>query len=181
MNRRVAVLRSIGIVTVSTYIEYALGLLMSVWIARSLGPSDFGRYAFTVWLCGWLIVCSNHALTTSSTKFIAEADGMGDPALASSLASRFSRIQTFSSLVVIGVFAAIAALVSPAEWGTSLLPIMVLVVIAVVAKSNYAVLVAIGKGQERFEPEAVATVAAGIVGMLLVLGAMAMHADLVTF
>ena len=50
MNRRVAVLRSIGIVTVSTYIEYALGLLMSVWIARSLGPSDFGRYAFTVWL-----------------------------------------------------------------------------------------------------------------------------------
>ena len=77
MNRRVAVLRSIGIVTVSTYIEYALGLLMSVWIARSLGPSDFGRYAFTVWLCGWLIVCSNHALTTSSTKFIAEADGMG--------------------------------------------------------------------------------------------------------
>jgi O-antigen/teichoic acid export membrane protein len=181
MNRRVAVLRSIGIVTVSTYIEYALGLLMSVWIARSLGPADFGRYAFTVWLCGWLIVCSNHALTTSSTKFIAEADGMGDPGLASSLAARFSRIQTYSSLVVIGLFAAVAAIASPAEWGMSLLPIMMLVVIAVVAKSNYAVLVAIGKGQERFEPEAIATVIGGIVGMVFVLGAMVMHADLITF
>jgi O-antigen/teichoic acid export membrane protein len=181
MNRRVAVLRSIGIVTVSTYIEYALGLLMSVWIARSLGPSDFGRYAFTVWLCGWLIVCSNHALTTSSTKFIAEADGMGDASLASHLAARFSHIQTYSSLAVILLFVLIGWLFHPSEWGNSLLPIMGLVVVAVVAKANYAMLVAIGKGQERFEPEAVATVASGIVGMLLVLAAMIVHADLVSF
>ncbi|MDR6935552.1 oligosaccharide flippase family protein [Luteibacter sp. 3190] len=181
MNRRVAVLRSIGIVTVSTYIEYALGLLMSVWIARSLGPSDFGRYAFTVWLCGWLIVCSNHALTTSSTKFIAEADGMGDPALASHLAARFSRIQTWSSLVVIVLFVAFGWIFQPAEWDRSLLPVMGLVVVAVVAKANYAMLVAIGKGQERFEPEAVATVIGGILGMLLVLAAMVLHADLVSF
>jgi O-antigen/teichoic acid export membrane protein len=181
VNRRVAVLRSIGIVTVSTYIEYALGLLMSVWIARSLGPADFGRYAFTVWLCGWLIVCSNHALTTSSTKFIAEADGAGDPRLASSLAARFSRIQTVSSVVVIALFIVIAAALSPSEWGASLLPIMALVVVAVVAKANYAMLVAIGKGQERFEPEAVATVVGGLLGMFFVLAAMLMHADLVAF
>lgn len=181
MNRRIAVLRSVGIVTVSTYIEYALGLLMSVWIARSLGPADFGRYAFTIWLCGWLIVCSNHALTTSSTKFIAEADGMGDPGLASHLAARFSRIQHLSSFVVIALFVAIAWLFHPAEWDRSLLPVVALVVIAVVAKANYAMLVAIGKGQERFEPEAVATVVGGVVGMLLVLAAMVLHAGLVDF
>ncbi|MGF6496026.1 O-antigen/teichoic acid export membrane protein [Luteibacter sp. 621] len=181
MTRRLDVLRSVGIVTVSTYIEYALGLLMSVWIARSLGPADFGRYAFTVWLCGWLIVCSNHALTTSSTKFIAEADGMGDPRLASSLAARFSRIQGWSSLVVIGLFTLVAVIFRPSEWDQSLLPIMLLVVVAVVAKANYAMLVAIGKGQERFEPEAVATVIGGVVGMLLVLGAMFAHAGLLSF
>lgn len=181
MNRRLDVLRSVGIVTVSTYIEYALGLLMSVWIARALGPGDFGRYAFTVWLCGWLIVCSNHALTTSSTKFIAEADGMGDPRLASSLAARFSRIQTASSAGVIGLFLIIGWLFRPSEWDTSLLPIMALVVVAVVAKANYAMLVAIGKGQERFEPEAVATVVGGMVGMAFVLAAMLLHADLLSF
>ncbi|SFW21270.1 oligosaccharide flippase family protein [Luteibacter sp. UNCMF366Tsu5.1] len=181
MNRRLAVLRSVGIVTVSTYIEYALGLLMSVWIARSLGPADFGRYAFTIWLCGWLIVCSNHALTTSSTKFIAEADGMGDPNLGSHLAARFSRIQTVSSAIVIALFVAVACVVRPSEWEGSLLPVMALVVVAVVAKANYAMLVAIGKGQERFEPEAIATVVGGIVGMLLVLAAMLVHAGLVSF
>ena len=181
MNRRIAVMRSVGIVTVSTYIEYALGLLMSVWIARALGPSDFGRYAFTVWLCGWLIVCSNHALTTSSTKFIAEADGMGAPDIASHLAARFSRIQTWSSLVVIVAFVIIAWAFQPSEWQGSVLAVMGLVVVAVVAKANYAMLVAIGKGQERFEPEAVATVIAGIVGMLLVLGALWLHAGLTTF
>jgi O-antigen/teichoic acid export membrane protein len=181
MNRRIAVLRSVGIVTVATYIEYALGLLMSVWIARALGPSDFGRYAFTVWLCGWLMVCSNHALTTSSMKFIAEADGMGDPRLASSLAARFSRIQNLSSMVVIGLFVVAGVAFRPTEWNSSLLPIMGLVVVAVVAKANYAMLVAIAKGQERFETEAVATVIGGVISMLFVLTAMLLHAGLVAF
>ncbi|MDF3981599.1 oligosaccharide flippase family protein [Luteibacter sp. PPL201] len=181
MNRRLAVMRSVGIVTVSTYVEYALGLLMSVWIARALGPTDFGRYAFTVWLCGWLIVCSNHALTTSSTKFIAEADGMGDPALASHLAARFSRLQAWSSCGVLGLFVAGAAIVRPAEWGDDGLAVAALVAIAVVAKANYAMLVAIGKGQERFEPEAVATVVGGFASLLWVLVASMCHLGLLAF
>nr|WP_243853044.1 oligosaccharide flippase family protein [Luteibacter anthropi] len=181
VNRRLAVLRSVGIVTVSTYVEYALGLLMSVWIARALGPQDFGHYAFTIWLCGWLIVCSNHALTTSSTKFIAEADGMGDPALASHLAARFSRIQGWSSLAVMLLFVGGVAVIRPSEWGGDGFAVASLVVIAVVAKANYAVLVAIGKGQERFEPEAVATVAGGVLGMLFVLAAMWLRAGLIAF
>ena len=72
MSQRIAVLRSVTIVSLSSYVEFALGLVVSIWIARALGPDDFGRYAFIVWLCSWLITCSNNALTTSSTKFIAE-------------------------------------------------------------------------------------------------------------
>jgi len=45
MNRRMAALRSMAMVSASTYVEYALGLFISVWIARALGPADFGRYA----------------------------------------------------------------------------------------------------------------------------------------
>lgn len=181
MSRRLAVMRSVGIVTVATYIEYALGMLMSVWIARSLGPADFGRYAYTVWLCSWLILCSNHAMTTSSSKFIAEAEGMGDTRLAQSLAARFSRIQGWSTFVVIGLFIVVGSVFRPAEWDQSLLPIMVLVIIASVAKSNYAMLVAIAKGQERFETEAVATVVGGVVSMVFVLIAMFTHVDLLSF
>lgn len=181
MNQRLAVLRSVTIVSVSTYIEYALGLVVSIWIARALGPADFGRYAFTVWLCGWLITCSNNALTTSSTKFIAEADGAGEPGIASHISHRLGQLQHASSFIVLALFVLATFIVRPTEWNQFLLPVTGLVVIAVAAKANYAMLVALEKGQEHFEPEAIATVVAGVIGVALVIGAATMHAGLLAF
>ena len=181
MSQRLAVLRSVTIVSVSTYIEYALGLVVSVWIARALGPADFGRYAFTVWLCGWLIICSNNALTTSSTKFIAETNGADARDISSHIAQRLSQLQHVSSFVVIALFALAMFVFQPTEWNQFLLPIAGLVVIAVVAKASYGMLVAIEKGQERFEPEAIAVVAAGCIGVALVIGAATLHAGLLEF
>lgn len=181
MNQRLAVLRSVTIVSVSTYIEYALGLVFSIWIARALGPADFGRYAFTVWLCGWLIVCSNHALTTSSTKFIAEADGAGRPNVASHIAHRLTQYQHLSSFIVMALFVAATLIIQPTEWDDLLLPMIGLIAVAVVAKANYGMLVAVAKGQERFEPEAIATVATGILGLPLIIGAALLHAGVLTF
>lgn len=180
-SRRMEVLRSITIVSVSTYVEYALGLLVSVWIARSLGPTEFGQYAFTIWLCGWLIVCSNHALTTSSTKFIAEADGAGLPGVAAGIAHKLNNTQHASSLIVMVLFAIGTLIIRPGEWHALLLPVTALVIVAVVAKANYGMVVAIEKGQERFEPEAIATVATGVVTAALVLAAMLAHAGLLAF
>lgn len=181
MNRRLAVLRSVTIVSLSTYIEFALGLLVSVWIARALGPSEFGRYAVTVWLCGWLIVCSNNALTTSSIKFIAEAHGAGAPGIASHIAYRLSQLQHCSSFIVIALFVLVTYIVQPAEWHPFLLPETILVVIAVVAKANYSMSVAIEKGQERFEPEAIAKVITSCIGIALVTGAAMAHAGMLQF
>lgn len=181
MKQRIAVLRSVTLVSVSTYVEYALGLLVSIWIARTLGPADFGRYAFTVWLCSWLMTCSNHALTTSSTKFIAEADGAGRPDLASHIAYRLSRYQNLSSFIVILLFVAAILVIRPAEWQQPLWPIIVLVIVAVVSKANYAMLVAIEKGQESFEPVSIATVLSGVVNVGLISAATVMHADMVSF
>ena len=181
MNRRMAVLRSFPIVSLSSYIEYALGLLVSVWIARALGPSEFGRYAVTIWLCGWLIVCSNNALTTSSIKFIAEAHGAGAPGIASHIAYRLSQLQHCSSFIVIALFVLVTYLVQPAEWRPFLLPETILVVIAVAAKANYSMSVAIEKGQERFEPEAIAKVITSSIGIALVIGAATAHAGMLQF
>jgi O-antigen/teichoic acid export membrane protein len=181
MNRRLAVLRSVTIVSVSSYIEYALGLVVSIWIARALGPADFGRYAFTIWLCSWLITCCNHALTTSSTKFIAEADGAGRADVAAYIGGRLSRLQHMSSAAVLAVFLLAVLAIRPEEWQGYLLPVTVLVVIATLAKANYGMLVAIEKGQEHFEPEAIAVVGAGVIGLLLVIGATLAHAGLLAF
>ena len=175
------VLRSVTIVSVATYIEYALGLVVSIWIARALGPADFGRYAFTVWLCGWLIVCSNHALTTSSTKFIAEAEGAGATDMASHIAHRLNQVQHLSSLIVIALFVLMTYLIKPTEWSQFLLPVTGLVVVAVVAKANYGMVVAIAKGQEHFEPEAIAAVLTSAIGLVLVAIATLAHASLIAF
>jgi O-antigen/teichoic acid export membrane protein len=180
-SRRLDVLRSVTIVSVASYIEYALGLFVSVWIARALGPADFGRYAFTVWLCGWLIVCSNHALTTSSTKFIAEADGTGAADVASHIAWRLNRIQHLSTAIVLGVFLLALLIIRPKEWHESLLPAASLVLIATASKANYAMRVAIAKGQERFETEAIATVVVGAIGVALVIVATVAKAGLLAF
>lgn len=181
MNRRMAVLRSITMVSAATYIEYALGLVVSIWIARTLGPADFGRYAFTLWLCSWLITCSNHALTTSSTKFIAEADGAGSPELAAHIAHRLSRYQHLSTLLVIVLFVVATAIVQPDEWRQFLWPVTVYVVIAVAAKANYFMLVAIEKGQERFEPASFSTVVSGVLGIGLIGAAALAHAPVIDF
>lgn len=180
-NRRLDVLRSVTIVSVSSYVEFALGLFVSVWIARALGPADFGRYAFTVWLCGWLIVCSNHALTTSSTKFIAEAEGAGQAGIAAHIAYRLNRLQHLSSAAVVLLFVVALAAIRPAEWHDALLPAAALVVVATVGKANYAMWVAIAKGQERFETEAIATVLAGVIGLALVVAATLAKAGLLAF
>lgn len=181
MKQRLAVLRSVTLVSAATYVEYALGLVVSIWIARTLGPADFGRYAFTVWLCSWLMTCSNHALTTSSTKFIAEADGAGRPDLASHIAHRLSRYQNVSSLIVMLLFVAAIAIIRPVEWRQSLWPITALVIVAVVSKANYAMLVAIEKGQESFEPVSIATVLAGVINVGLITAATVTHAGMVSF
>ncbi|QNK01633.1 oligosaccharide flippase family protein [Dyella telluris] len=181
MNRRMAALRSVALVSASTYVEYALGLFISVWIARALGPADFGRYAFTVWLCGWLMTCSNHALTTSSTKFIAEAYGADSPEVASHISYRLARNQAWSCAAVIALFLMGVAIIRPTEWGGFILPITLLVAVGVVAKANYSLWVAISKGQEKFEPVSIATVISGVIMLALVVLASIYHAGLIAF
>lgn len=176
-----AALRSVALVSASTYVEYALGLFISVWIARALGPADFGRYAFTVWLCSWLMTFCNHALTTSSTKFIAEAYGAELPEVASHISYRLMRNQSWSCAVVIALFFAGVAIIQPQEWKGFILPVAVLVSIGVVAKSNYSLWVAISKGQEKFEPVSIATVTGGVFTLVFVVIAAIFHASLMTF
>lgn len=181
MNRRMAILRSITMVSAATYIEYGLGLVLSIWIARALGPAEFGRYAFTLWLIGWLMTCSNHALTTSSTKFIAEADGAGTPEVASHIGYRLSRFQHVSTLVVLALFVAFTLLIRPEEWRPFLLPVTACVAISVAAKANYFMLVAIEKGQEAFEPASISTVVSGILSIALIGAASYLHLSSIDF
>lgn len=171
MKQRLALLRNVALVSVASYIEAAIGLLIGIVIARVLGPTEYGHYAFAIWLCGALIVASNNALTTSSIKFLAEARGAELEAVASALAWRLQRMQLASNALVLAVFTAFMFIEQPDEWEGMLVVFVPIAVVAVWARANFWMLGALGKGYERFEPEnvALALTACANLGMVLAL------------
>lgn len=153
MKHRLSLLRGVALVTFAGYVESAVGLIAGVLIARSLGPENYGHYAYVIWLCGLLSTLCNHALTGSSIRYLAELRGAGQETLASALVGRLLRLQAWSSLLVLGGFITLVALHPPPEWGAAPWPIAAMVVLAVWARAGFWVRGAIGKGYERFEPE----------------------------
>jgi O-antigen/teichoic acid export membrane protein len=53
-------------------------LLLSVALARTLGPTKYGSYSFALWLVGLGALLSNMGISVASTKFISEYQGAGD-------------------------------------------------------------------------------------------------------
>lgn len=59
--------------TVATYVEYFLGLIISIIIARQLGPEQFGIYSYLMWVSALLGVLILSGVSLGGIKFIAEA------------------------------------------------------------------------------------------------------------
>jgi O-antigen/teichoic acid export membrane protein len=53
-------------------------LLLSIALARKLGPEQYGSYSFALWLVGLGALLSNMGISVASTKFISEYQGAGD-------------------------------------------------------------------------------------------------------
>jgi len=70
--RQSRVVRNLLLANSSNYLEYFFGLLVSMLIARSLGPSEFGVYVFLIWLVSIAVAFANEGLSLSVTKHIAE-------------------------------------------------------------------------------------------------------------
>lgn len=168
MREKLSLLRNVALVAMASYVESAVGLLAGVLIARTLGPADYGHYAFGIWLCGALIMAGNNALPTSSIKFIAEARGTGNDGLAAALVRRFLQLQLVSAGVVLGLFAAAMFVWPVADWREQL-PLMVLIaVIAVWSRAGFWMRGAISKGHELFVPENAALAVTALLNLVFV-------------
>jgi O-antigen/teichoic acid export membrane protein len=173
LKKKIAVLRNVAWVAAAGYIESATGLLAGVLIARTLGPAEYGHYAFAIWTCGMLIMAGNNALPGSSIKFIAEARGSGRDDVAAALASRFTRLQVASSSLVLLVFAAAMAWQPMADWREHLLAMIGIAVVGVWSRAGFWMWGAVGKGHELFVPENVTLMltallnAAGVIALAL--------------
>ena len=153
MKESIALLRNVAWVAMAGYIEAAVGLLAGVLIARTLGPTDYGHYAFGIWLCGALIMAGNSGLPASSIKFIAETRGSGRPDVTAALVSRFTRLQLASSAIVLSVFAVAMAIHPVSDWRDALPLMLGIAVVATWSRAGFWMWGAIGKGHELFAPE----------------------------
>jgi len=71
-QRQSLVVRNLLLANSSNYMEYFFGLLVSMLIARSLGPSEFGVYVVLIWMVSIAVAFANEGLSLSVTKHVAE-------------------------------------------------------------------------------------------------------------
>ncbi len=141
----------------STYVTVALGLVVSALIARGLGPDDYGRYVYVLWLSGMLVTIGNNGLGVSGIRFISEALGRNQPNEAANVHGWLQKRQWFS-LVAVGVAFLIALpFLKPAGWDANMGLLIGVVLVSFATKAIYQFNVSMAKGHGRFNVEAWST------------------------
>lgn len=151
---RVAAFRSALLMTGSTYVTYLIGLIVSTLVARSLGPTDYGHYAYLVWLSSVLILIFNNGLTTSGMRFVSECLGREDHAQARGVHGWLLKRYRVSLLLGALAFAAAFPFIQPAQWSGPAWLFAAAALLAALAKSGYLFGSSIAKGHGLFNIEA---------------------------
>ncbi len=184
MNRpqgRLVALKAAALIATSTYVTTALGLIVSVIIARSLGPKDYGQYAYLLWLSGLLVAFGNHGLGISGIRFVAESLGRGSTEEARNVHGWLQRQQRWSLLAVLGCFTVGVFAFPPAGWLESIGLLVGVCIVSVIAKVVFLFDISIAKGYSRFSVEAFTNMA---MSFLYAAGVAVMgmqHASLMSF
>lgn len=180
-RKRDTTVRAALLITGSTYFTYALSLLISALIARAIGPDDFGRYAYVVWMSGVLVMIANHGLNTTGIRFISECMGRDDEESAHRVHGWLRRGQWLSMAGVALVFVFTSQFFEPAGWSAGVVVFSCIALVGMFGKSLYLFDISMAKGFGRFGIEAVTTVAMSILNIIVVAILIASEASLMTF
>lgn len=146
-------LRAAALIAASTYVSTALGFVVSIIVARSLGPNDYGQYAYLVWLSGFLVTIGNHGLSISGIRFISECVGRGEINEAKNT-HRWLRKQQLASVVgVLIIFTCSTYFFKPAGWMGSTELLLAIIFTSVAGKAFYIFNISVAKGYKKFSIE----------------------------
>ena len=160
-----AAIRAAVMIMGSTYVTYAVGLLVSIVIARHLGPDDYGRYAYVVWMSGMLLAVANNGLTSTSIRFVSESLGRESPESARRVHGWLLRRQIACMVLVALGFIATSRWLAPDGWQGPLAWFVLVALVAGLAKAVYIFDSSVAKGYGRFDVEARATVAMSVLNL----------------
>lgn len=176
-----AAIRGAMMVMGSTYVTYALGLLTSILVARTLGPDDFGRYTYIVWMAGMIVAFGNNGLTTTAIRFVSESLGRKSDASARSVHGWLLRRQLGCLALVAVVFVVATPFFTPAGWEGHAVEFAAVALVAGSAKALFLFDVSIAKGYGRFGVEAKSTVLMSILNIIAVFVLLWMRAPLMAY
>ncbi|MCG8667897.1 MAG: oligosaccharide flippase family protein [Pseudomonadales bacterium] len=146
-------LSKVGYSAIYIYIEFFIGLVASILIARSLGPEEYGLYSYLIKLSAVLMLFVNGGVSTGVLRFLAEyTHNVEQPKIvAFNVYKFFSKIQLFKCLVVLACFFVIFHELFDLVIEPENEYLMLLFVAGVVFKSYYMFRVGALKGLERFD------------------------------
>ena len=131
-----------------------MGLVVSTIIARSLGPEDYGRYSYLIWMSGLLVVFCNHGLGISGIRFVSEYLGRGQQQIARQIHGWLNKWQQISTLVILLAFTIASWWLPMAGWEYQRALLLSILIIGVASKAAYLFDVSIAKGYKKFSVEA---------------------------
>lgn len=178
MTVRAQALRNTMFSSIGIYTEYFLGMLTSIFIARQLGPDDFGAYSAIIWLVAMGVAITNAGTASAVIKFIAELRGGGREELIAPTIRYLRRAQRWFLLAVV-VAVAVLLLLSGQHIATGFdhLWIFGFLAAAIALRSQYMFNVGIAKGFENFRATAIVASVATPLNLGMVLLAWALDAE----
>ncbi len=163
---RKSTVRAALMTTGSAYISYLAGLITTAALARTLGPGNYGIYAYFVWLTGMLSAIYNSGFGNTSIRFISENLGRGLPDQCRAVMAWLRRRYWVGLGVATIGFVSVGPWLKPDGDSSISVTFLVMVVVAAAAKSGFTMLASFGKGYGRFEIESFTTSALALVNIV---------------
>jgi O-antigen/teichoic acid export membrane protein len=148
---------------IATYVEFFIGLVISVLVARQLGPEQYGVYGYMMWVSTLLVTLINGGVSLGVIKFIAEARAgqVNESRLESSvgdvinLHNYLQFLQFKKSIFFVVVSCGLVYFVSEMQLAVVNPSMLVIIIIAAMIKSYHMYYVAVLKGFEDFRSLAI--------------------------
>lgn len=151
---RLGAIKAAAVMALSTYVTVALGLIVSALLARQLGPTEYGRYAYVLWMVGVLVSFGNHGIPITASRFISETLGAGKKADAASIYGWLQRTQWVSLLLVSTLFILLFPFFKPVGWEDEAQLFLAITLCCFLPKSVYQFHTSAAKGHWQFWVEA---------------------------
>ena len=152
------------------YVESFFAMLMSVIIARSLGPESYGNYALIVWIVAFGIRITNGGVTTATIKFVSECNVKYKQYIAPTV--RYLRkIQILKLVFVLVIFSFFFLFLRERYINEISLLVCMSLLLVIVLRAFNVFYVSLSKGFENFKAVAATSIVSSPIHLLLVIAA----------